>query len=78
MEGLSLYKIGEAWIDTLEALEAIEDEEEKAKATEELNNQIAVAVKNKADGIIKYNKNINASKAIIKDEIKRLKEMEAY
>ena len=74
-KGMSLYQISEMWIDSLEGLDCIQDEEEYKLAVEELNEQMSLIVANKAENIVKYNANINSQIEILKNEKERLDEL---
>ena len=75
MNNLSLYNLASMWIDTLESLDEIEDEDERNDAIQLVNNQMTEEIKNKAENIAKYNAHLDNQLDIVDKEIKRLQEV---
>lgn len=75
MEKMSLYQIATLFEDTLDSLDVIEDEEERANAEQLLTAQIGEMIENKTIDIVKYNRNLDIQREIIKAEKKRLDDL---
>lgn len=78
MENLSLYQLSCAWIDTLESLDCIEDEDERNDAIQLVNTQMTEEIQTKADNITKYQNHLNVQLDIVENEIKRLQDIKKY
>lgn len=71
----SLYSIKEMCFNTLESLDAIEDEKEREEATKEVLEEIKSLVVSKSRNIIAYDRQKEINLLALDTEIKRLQEM---
>lgn len=75
MENMTLYELTSTFIDTLESLDCIEDEDERNDAIMLVNQQMSEEIQTKSDNIAKYEAHLNVQESIVDNEIKRLQEL---